>query len=146
MTSKITRRTFNRTAAAAGALATLNATGMSALGSNERIQLGMIGVGNRGDQLIDAFLPHKDAQIVALCDVYEPYLEAAQKKIGGNAKLYHDYRQLLDRINAPKRVMLTPAMLGEDFVIRICIVSHRTHRDRVEMALEDIRAAVAGYG
>jgi aromatic-L-amino-acid decarboxylase len=55
-------------------------------------------------------------------------------------------RDLLDRINARKRVMLTPAILDGRFVIRIAIVSHRTHRDRVDMALEDIRAAVAILG
>ena len=38
--------------------------------------------------------------------------------------------------------MLTPAILDGVFVIRIAIVSHRTHRDRVEMAIEDIRAAI----
>src|SRR5207253_551172 len=48
-------------------------------------------------------------------------------------------RELLARINARKRVMLTPAVLDGMFVIRICIVSHRTHADRVEQALEDIR-------
>jgi aromatic-L-amino-acid decarboxylase len=52
-------------------------------------------------------------------------------------------RRLLERINARKRVMLTPAVLDGRFVIRIAIVSHRTHRDRIEMAIEDIRAAVA---
>jgi aromatic-L-amino-acid decarboxylase len=51
-------------------------------------------------------------------------------------------RTLLERINARKRVMLTPAVLDGRFVIRIAIVSHRTHRDRIEMGLEDIRAAV----
>ena len=51
-------------------------------------------------------------------------------------------RRLLERINARRRVMLTPAVLGGRFVIRICIVSHRTHRDRVEMAIEDIRSAI----
>jgi aromatic-L-amino-acid decarboxylase len=51
-------------------------------------------------------------------------------------------RALLDRINARKRVMLTPAILDGTFVIRIAISSHRTHRDRVNMALEDIRAAI----
>ena len=57
-------------------------------------------------------------------------------------------RAVLERINARKRVMLTPAVLDGRFVIRICIVSHRTHRERVEMAVEDIRGAmreVAGY-
>jgi aromatic-L-amino-acid decarboxylase len=52
-------------------------------------------------------------------------------------------RTLLDRITARKRVMLTPAILDGRFVIRIAIVSHRTHRERVEMAIEDIRGAVA---
>lgn len=51
-------------------------------------------------------------------------------------------RRLIDRINARKRVMLTPAILDGMFVIRIAIVSHRTHRDRVDMALDDIRAAI----
>ena len=51
-------------------------------------------------------------------------------------------RELLARITARKRVMLTPAILDGTFVIRIAISSHRTHRDRVDMALEDIRAAI----
>ena len=54
-------------------------------------------------------------------------------------------RELLARINARKRVMLTPTTLPDGrFVIRIAIVSHRTHRDRVEMLIEDVRAGVAG--
>ena len=55
-------------------------------------------------------------------------------------------RDLLERINARKRVMLTPTTLNGRFVIRICIVSHRTHRERVEMAIEDVRAAVGEVG
>lgn len=54
-----------------------------------------------------------------------------------------DTRALLDRINARKRVMLTPAVLDGRFVIRVAIVSHRTHRERVDMLLDDVRAAVA---
>jgi len=52
-------------------------------------------------------------------------------------------RELLERINRRQRVMLTSATLDGKFAIRICIVSFRTHRDRVEMAIEDIRASVA---
>jgi aromatic-L-amino-acid decarboxylase len=53
--------------------------------------------------------------------------------------LNHD---LMARINARQRVMLTGAVVDGKFVIRICVVSHRTHRDRMEMCIEDIRAAV----
>lgn len=52
-------------------------------------------------------------------------------------------RELLARINARKRVMLTPTTAAGRFVIRIAIVSHRTHHDRVRMAIDDIRSAVA---
>jgi aromatic-L-amino-acid decarboxylase len=53
------------------------------------------------------------------------------------------HRALLEKITAKKRVMLTPAIVDGKFVIRIAIVSHRTHRERVEMAIADIREAVA---
>ena len=49
---------------------------------------------------------------------------------------------LMDRINARKRVMLTGTVLGTTFVIRICVVSLRTHLDRMQMCLDDIRAAI----
>ena len=107
MATQINRRTFTQQTAA-GALATIAGAGPSVLGSNERIRLGFIGLGNRGDELLDAFAPHKDAEIVALCDVYEPYLQAAQKKVGPRAKLFHDFRKLLDQKDIDAVVVATP--------------------------------------
>jgi aromatic-L-amino-acid decarboxylase len=52
-------------------------------------------------------------------------------------------RDLLVRVNGRKRVYLTGTVLRGRFAIRICVLSFRTHRDRIEMALEDIRAAAA---
>jgi aromatic-L-amino-acid/L-tryptophan decarboxylase len=52
-------------------------------------------------------------------------------------------RRFLDRINARRRVYLTGTMVHGRFVLRICVLSFRTHRDRMEAALEDIRAAAA---
>jgi len=51
-------------------------------------------------------------------------------------------RAFLDRINTRNRVHLTGTMLGDRFVLRICVVSFRTHQDRMEMCLEDIKAAL----
>jgi aromatic-L-amino-acid decarboxylase len=51
-------------------------------------------------------------------------------------------KALLDRINARKRVYMTGTRLGSRFVLRLCVLSFRTHADAVEMALEDIRAAL----
>jgi aromatic-L-amino-acid decarboxylase len=51
-------------------------------------------------------------------------------------------RLLLEKVNMRKRVYLTATMLRGRFVLRICVLSFRTHRDRVHACIEDIRAAV----
>lgn len=50
-------------------------------------------------------------------------------------------RDLRDRINARQNVFLTPTWLDGRYVIRICVLSFRTHLDRMEQCLEDVRAA-----
>jgi predicted dehydrogenase len=102
------RRTFNKEAAALAGLATLPSVGLSRVEGKDAVRLGVIGVGNRGDQLLDAFLVHADAKVVALCDVYQPYLEPARRKAGGDAKLYSDYRRLLDQKDVDAVVIATP--------------------------------------
>jgi aromatic-L-amino-acid decarboxylase len=52
-------------------------------------------------------------------------------------------RRLLELINESKRVFLSSTLIDGRFTIRACIVSHRTHRDRVEEALQIIREAAA---
>jgi predicted dehydrogenase len=109
MNSKINRRTFAKSAAAASTLAALHAAGVSSvLGANERVRLGFIGVGNRGDQLLDAFLVHKDCEVVAICDLYEPYLGAAKQKAGGSPQLFSDFRKLIDQKDIDAVVIATP--------------------------------------
>jgi predicted dehydrogenase len=105
MADSISRRTF--TAATATSLA-LSVTPSSARGANERIRLGMIGVGNRGGQLLDALLHHKDCEIAAVCDVYEPYIARAKEKIGGSIAEYRDFRQLLEHNQLDGIVIATP--------------------------------------
>ncbi|QEL20976.1 Gfo/Idh/MocA family protein [Limnoglobus roseus] len=97
-----TRRTF-------GAAVALTAAAYSrVLGANDKVRLGVIGVGNRGDQLLDAFTVNLDCEIVALCDVYEPYLPAANKKVGGAATVFKEYRKLLDEKSIDAAVIATP--------------------------------------
>lgn len=52
-------------------------------------------------------------------------------------------RRFLERINAGRRVMLTGTLLRGMFVVRICVLSFRTHVDRVEDCLAAIRDAAA---
>ncbi|HVR37882.1 MAG TPA: aminotransferase class V-fold PLP-dependent enzyme, partial [Thermoanaerobaculia bacterium] len=98
------------------------------------------------DEKLDliAFATEELRKIEGIEIVAEPQLTiTAFRLVRDGADCNELNRRLLDRINAKKHVMLTPTIVDGKFVIRICIVSHRTHRDRVELALDDIRAAVA---
>jgi predicted dehydrogenase len=81
---------------------------MGAFAANQRVRLGVIGVGNRGDQLIDAFMVHPDAQITAICDVYQPYIEFAKQKVGDHPFVTKDYRRILDRKDIDAVLIATP--------------------------------------
>ena len=107
--TRITRRKFNSTAAAAGL--TVAAAALSterAYGANERIRLGFIGLGNRGDQVLGAFLAHKDADVAAICDLHQPYLDFASEKIGTKPEQFRDYRKLLEKKDLDAVVIATP--------------------------------------
>ena len=69
------------------------------LGANDRLRMGYIGVGNRGDQVHDGFLEHGDQETVAVCDLREDYMDFAVKKSRAHPKKYKDYRQVLDDRN-----------------------------------------------
>jgi aromatic-L-amino-acid decarboxylase len=72
--------------------------------------------------------------------VAEPQLTITAFRLRGDNEIN---RELLKRVTARKRVMLTPTTLPDGrFVTRVAIASHRTHRDRVDMMLDDVRSAV----
>lgn len=108
MDQLVDRRQFQRAAVASGAAALAAQAVPGRAGASDSVRLGFIGLGNRGDQLLDAFLPHADARIVALCDLYEPYLNAAQKKVGGQAVLHKDWRRLVESKDLDAVVIATP--------------------------------------
>ena len=101
-----TRRDFAKTLVLAGASTALGAA--RAAGANERVRLGLIGVGNRGDQVLDAFLKQPDAEVVAVCDLSQSYMDFAAKKAGTSPKRFKDYRQLLASKEVDAVVIATP--------------------------------------
>ena len=52
-------------------------------------------------------------------------------------------RRLLASINARQRVLLTGALVRGGFALRICVLSFRTHADRIDACVDDIRAALS---
>ncbi len=118
--SRNSRRDFitKSSAAIAGVSVGLNAFSSNQskriFGSNEKIRMGFIGIGNRGSQLLNIFMKYEDCEVAALCDVYEPYVLRDRSKVskkslellGGRIpklgetfsntpKMYKDYRDLL---------------------------------------------------
>lgn len=55
-------------------------------------------------------------------------------------------RRLLDAINASRRIFCSSTVVDGRLTLRACIVSHRTHRDRIDEALEIIRRTVKEIG
>jgi predicted dehydrogenase len=103
---RVSRRHFSKTLMFSSAVTALSATRV--LGANDRVRLGFVGLGNRGDQVLDAFLAHPDAEITALCDIYEPYVGFAVTKTGGQPRRYADYRRLLEQSDLDAVVINTP--------------------------------------
>ena len=103
---QITRRTFAKAVTAAGVTTAMSS--MKVLGANDRIRVGFIGLGNRGDQVLDGFLEHHDAEVIAICDLHQPYLDFASRKIGGSPKQIKDYRRLLEMKDVDAVVVATP--------------------------------------
>src|SRR3954469_10697336 len=99
----ISRRDFTRAAGAATALSYSRVSG-----ANDRVRMGFIGLGNRGDQVHEAFLEFGDSQTVAICDLRDDYLDVAAKKSRGEPKRYKDYRKLLDDSDVDAVVIATP--------------------------------------
>src|SRR2546421_10559235 len=60
---------------------------------NEKLNIGCVGAGGKGSSDTSCCLSEN---IVALCDVDENVLNAAQQK-HPNAKIYKDYRQMLEK-------------------------------------------------
>ncbi|HIE98961.1 MAG TPA: Gfo/Idh/MocA family oxidoreductase [Planctomycetes bacterium] len=100
--SSITRRTALK--AGAAALVAPYFVPAHAFGANEKLNIGVIGVGGRGQSDLAAV---STESIVALCDVDEQRLGAAARRHPG-AKTYHDYRRLLEQEDLDAVVVATP--------------------------------------
>jgi hypothetical protein len=100
------RRSFGKGAAVAG-LATALGQGR-VLGAGERIGVGIIGCGGKGQSLWKNFLAQPDVDPVAVADVYGPFRDKGKQLSGGRARTYSDFRQLLDDKDVQAVIIATP--------------------------------------
>jgi predicted dehydrogenase len=107
MNNRIERRDFiKRGIATVGAAA---AAGANILGANDRVRVGVIGPGRQGRGVMKNFMRNADAQIVAICDVFQPQMDFAinDAKLEG-VETYKDFRRMLDRKDIDAVIVASP--------------------------------------
>jgi predicted dehydrogenase len=94
LTTRPARRAFLRTTGQA-ALAWTAASYSRILGANDKINVGLIGAGERGRGVMSNFIKTGEVNLTAVCDVYAQMIDRA-KSMAPDSKSYSDHRKLLE--------------------------------------------------
>jgi len=118
MTGPLNRRSFLKTAALAAGPAVV-----SGRAANEKVNIGWIGVGTRGNAGLDWLhtAAPNDVRITAICDTYQGYIARAKDRMrsiwGDTPVTYLDYRELLADKNVDAVFIMTPEHLHHSMTI-----------------------------
>ncbi len=82
----------------------------------EKARIGVIGPGSRGQFLMSFMVKNPKVEIVALCDNYQPSIDDALKMLP-KAKVYTDYRKLLEDKDIDAVLIAVPLNLHHEIVI-----------------------------
>ena len=129
----ITRRKFIRTGAAVtgGAIVLPTIIPSCAFGSNDRINIGMIGTGDHGISWnLAAYLKLDACRVIASCDVDESRAQKAKAIIDENygnkdCMLYYDFRELLERKDIDAVQISTP----DQWHVPVSVMALRKKKD-----------------
>lgn len=96
--------------------------------ANDRIIIGFIGCGNRAKQLMDQVPP--PGHIVAVSDCYLKRANDAVQEKGTKWKVYHDYREMLDKEKLDAVVVATPDHARALIGIRACMAGKDVYAEK----------------
>ncbi len=143
-----TRREFvGQVLAGAAALAASNSVAPGrVLGANERVRLGLIGAGGRGQEIFRTALRCPNTEAVAVADVYSRRLDEV-KKYAPQINAYQDFRRLLDDKSIDAVLIATPQhqhalnfvpalQAGKDIYQEKTMAFNPDHAKRMRRALE----------
>lgn len=142
----ISRRVF-----VAASTTTLSASRV--LGANDRVRLGVVGLGGRGSHLMREGNKCANIQWVAVCDAWDVRRDKALELTGPNVEKYADYRRLLDRKdidavlvatwdNMHSRVMIDACQAGKDVYVEKPITSRPEQGPPMVKAVREHRRIV----
>jgi predicted dehydrogenase len=137
-----TRRNFlgNVATGLAGTLATGRA-----LGANDRIRVGIIGIGDRGTQIAREAIGCPNTEFVGFADIYTRRLEDA-KKLAPGAKTYLDYRHMLEDKSIDAVLIATPQHLhAECFTAALDAGKHVYQEKTMAFTVEHAKIMRAAY-
>jgi predicted dehydrogenase len=137
-----TRRHFigNVATGLAGSLATGRV-----LGANDKLRIGVIGVGDRGTQLAREVLACPGTEITAFADVYGRRLDDALKLAPG-AKTSRDYRHILDDPSLDAVLIATPQHShAECFIAAMSAGKHVYQEKAMAFTVEQAKQMRAAY-
>ena len=101
-----TRRTFLKQAAL-GTAAVLAFPPSRVLGANDRVRVAMIGVGDRGTDLLGQVRSVHNVDLVAMADIYSRRRDAAKSKVP-DIQTFDDYRRVLDMKDIDGVIVASP--------------------------------------
>jgi predicted dehydrogenase len=76
--------------------------------ASDRIAVGFVGTGARGQELMQAVAQHPRAEMVAICDAYKGRVERALDRTGKRAKVFKNHHDLLADASIDAVVVATP--------------------------------------
>jgi predicted dehydrogenase len=121
MHDQTTRRTFLSTTAAAAAGLAAARLQAAQRGPNETINLGLIGCGARGRDLMGRFMKLPGTRFIAVCDVHSSHLAGGLKQAGGEkVRAYSDFRKLLENKDVDAVIIATQAHWHVPLLIAAC--------------------------
>lgn len=147
---KQTRRDFFKTGAVAAGVVAANGR-RKVMGANDRINVGMIGVGGMGFGHLRAMVERSEeygCNVVAVCDVYQRRIDRAVERCKGHG--YLDYRELLQRPDIDAVFVVTPDHWHSKISIDAMAAGKHVYCEKpmtltIEQAFE-VRDAVEKYG
>lgn len=78
---------------------------------SDRVRIGMIGIGARGQALLrnmQVLSDRMNVEIAAVCDNYKPHYERAIEHTNGEAEAFLDYREMLEKVDLDGVIIATP--------------------------------------
>ncbi len=115
--------------------------------ANDRIQLGVIGPGSRGKEVLRQMLHVPGVELVGVADVYEPRFAQAEAVGGHPIFTTKDYRELIARPDIDAFLIATPLSLHREHLTAVLATGKPVYSEKaVGFTVDDCRAIYSAAG